>query len=54
MIPKWLEKRHEILWEAFQNSPFRFEDAASRSKKTKSFGRSLCGLKRSLVRLIRR
>ncbi|MDL1956176.1 MAG: type I restriction-modification system subunit M [Candidatus Desulfofervidus auxilii] len=28
MIPRWLEKRHEILWEAFQNSPFKFEDAA--------------------------
>ena len=28
MIPRWLEKRHEILWEAFQDSPFRFEDAA--------------------------
>jgi len=29
MIPKWLEKRHRILWEAFQGSQFRFEDAAN-------------------------
>ncbi|MDH5769355.1 MAG: SAM-dependent DNA methyltransferase, partial [Nitrospirota bacterium] len=28
MIPKWLEKRHKILYETYQNSPFRFEDAA--------------------------
>lgn len=28
MIPKWLEKRHEILWEELSNSPFRFEDAS--------------------------
>lgn len=28
MIPKWLEKRYEILWEAFHSSPFRVEDAA--------------------------
>ncbi|MBM4128931.1 MAG: SAM-dependent DNA methyltransferase, partial [Nitrospira sp.] len=28
MIPKWLEKRHEILSKAYQASPFRFEDAA--------------------------
>jgi len=29
MIPKWLEKRHKILWDAFQGSQFRFEDAAN-------------------------
>jgi type I restriction enzyme M protein len=28
MLPTWLEKRHEILWDAFNNSRFRFEDAA--------------------------
>jgi len=28
MIPTWLEKRHNLLWESFQSSPFRFEDAA--------------------------
>jgi type I restriction enzyme M protein len=28
MIPAWLEKRHEYLWEAVHGSPFRFEDAA--------------------------
>jgi len=28
MIPKWLEKRHEILYETLKESPFRFEDAA--------------------------
>ena len=28
MLPKWLEKRHEFLWEAFQGTPFRFEEAA--------------------------
>ncbi|MDI6890369.1 MAG: class I SAM-dependent DNA methyltransferase [Thermodesulfovibrionales bacterium] len=28
MIPKWLEKRHEILSKAYRNSPFRFEDAS--------------------------
>jgi len=28
MLPKWLDKRYEILWEAFQSSPFRVEDAA--------------------------
>jgi len=29
MIPKWLDKRYEILWESFQSSPFRVEDAAT-------------------------
>jgi len=29
MIPKWLDKRYEILWEAFCSSPFRVEDAAA-------------------------
>ncbi len=29
MIPKWLDKRYEILWEAFHSSPFRVEDAAA-------------------------
>lgn len=28
MIPNWLGKRYEILWEANRDSPFRFEDAA--------------------------
>jgi type I restriction enzyme M protein len=28
MIPKWLEKRHDVLWKSFKNSPFKFEDAA--------------------------
>ena len=28
MLPKWLGKRHEVLWEAFQGMPFRFEEAA--------------------------
>jgi len=29
MIPSWLEKRHKILWASFQDSPFRFDDAAA-------------------------
>jgi len=28
MIPTWLEKRHKTLWESFDASPFRFDDAA--------------------------
>jgi len=28
MIPKWLEKRHKILWTSYNDSPFHFEDAA--------------------------
>jgi len=33
MIPKWLDKRYEILWEAFHSSPFRFEEAAATLKE---------------------
>ncbi|MCK4431571.1 MAG: SAM-dependent DNA methyltransferase, partial [Candidatus Aminicenantes bacterium] len=33
MIPTWLEKRHKILWESFQDSPFRFDDAAAALKE---------------------
>lgn len=33
MIPKWLEKRYEILKTAYQDSSFRFEDAAKVLKK---------------------
>lgn len=33
MIPAWLEKRHEILWESFQDSTFRFDDAAAALKE---------------------
>ncbi|MDO8885971.1 type I restriction-modification system subunit M [Candidatus Oleimmundimicrobium sp.] len=29
MIPKWLDKRYKILWEAYKTSDFRFEDAAN-------------------------
>jgi type I restriction enzyme M protein len=29
MIPKWLDKRYEILWKAFHASPFRLEDASA-------------------------
>ncbi len=29
MLPRWLDKRYEILWEAFQSSSFRVEDAAA-------------------------
>lgn len=29
MIPKWLEKRHDTLWESFKHSSFRFEDATN-------------------------
>ncbi|MDI6715804.1 MAG: class I SAM-dependent DNA methyltransferase [Actinomycetota bacterium] len=28
MLPKWLERRYSILFDAFHDSPFRFEDAA--------------------------
>lgn len=28
MIPKWIERRYEILWGEFSSSPFRVEDAA--------------------------
>jgi type I restriction enzyme M protein len=27
-IPNWIERRYEILWDAFSDSTFRFEDAA--------------------------
>src|SRR4030067_2377720 len=27
-IPNWVERRYEILWDAFSDSTFRFEDAA--------------------------
>jgi len=27
MLPTWLEKRHKVLWEAFRESPFRFDGA---------------------------
>jgi len=33
MIPTWLEKRHKILWEFFQDSTFRFDDAAAALKE---------------------
>lgn len=33
MIPTWLEKRHKILWESFQDSTFRFDDAAAALKE---------------------
>jgi type I restriction enzyme M protein len=33
MIPKWIEKRHQVLWDAFQDRPFRFENAASLLKE---------------------
>ena len=26
-IPDWIERRRRILWEAFSDSTFRFEDA---------------------------
>ena len=29
MIPQWLEKRYKILWDEYNDSPFRFEDAAT-------------------------
>jgi len=29
MIPNWLEKRHDTLWEVFRHSPFRFEEGAT-------------------------
>jgi type I restriction enzyme M protein len=28
MLPTWLEKRYRTLWEAFHESPFRFEEAS--------------------------
>ena len=29
MVPRWLERRYEILWRHLQTSSFRFEDAAN-------------------------
>ncbi|HAW60083.1 MAG TPA: restriction endonuclease subunit M, partial [Actinobacteria bacterium] len=29
MIPKWLDRRYEILWGAFKTSDFKFEDAVN-------------------------
>jgi type I restriction enzyme M protein len=29
MVPAWLEKRYSILWQAYQESQFRFEDASN-------------------------
>lgn len=26
-LPKWLERRHSILWDSFRASSFRMEDA---------------------------
>lgn len=28
MLPEWINKRYEILWQLFQSSPFRFDEAA--------------------------
>lgn len=33
MIPKWLEKRYEILFDTYQNNSFRFEEATEVLKK---------------------
>ncbi len=33
MIPSWLEKRHKVLWESFQDLAFRFDDAAAALKE---------------------
>ncbi len=33
MLPAWLDKRYEILWEGFHESSFRFEDAAKTLKE---------------------
>ena len=27
MLPEWIDKRYEILWESFKSNPFRLEDA---------------------------
>jgi len=36
MLPDWINKRYEILWQLFQSSSFRFEEAAAvLSKKIK-------------------
>ena len=33
MLPEWIKKRYEILWESFQASPFRLEEAADKLNK---------------------
>lgn len=33
MIPKWIEKRYRALWDSYQDSPFRFENAAKTLKE---------------------
>lgn len=33
MLPDWINKRYEILWQSFQSSPFRLEEAANRLNK---------------------
>lgn len=33
MVPKWVEKRYKELWDSYQDSPFRFEDAADILRK---------------------
>src|SRR4030067_121865 len=33
MLPEWIKKRYEILWESFQASPFRLEEAANKLNK---------------------
>jgi type I restriction enzyme M protein len=33
MVSKWVEKRYKELWDSYQDSPFRFEDAADILRK---------------------
>lgn len=33
MLPDWINKRYEILWQSFQSSPFRLAEAADRLNK---------------------
>ncbi|MHB1336393.1 MAG: type I restriction-modification system subunit M [Candidatus Humimicrobiaceae bacterium] len=33
MLPDWINKRYEILWQSFQSSSFRLEEAANRLNK---------------------
>ncbi len=33
MVPKWVEKRYKELWDSYQDSPFRFEDAVDVLRK---------------------
>ncbi len=35
MLPNWLENRYKILWDAYKDSTFRFEDAAGVLKEKK-------------------